>query len=130
MSHSAASHHKTKSNLLISEIPRLTKDCGAGGTFNGVHGKCLWYTSHFTQVLALTINCAAVVNNLTFAAFGITGPQPIVIPPGNPDPDRELPTRNKRSEDRTNLQKSLLTSTLKFPAEVVVAKLSEVQPGA
>jgi len=43
------------------------KDCGAGGTFNGVH----------------------VVNNLTFAAFGVYGGKNIAVPNGSPPPDRK-----------------------------------------
>lgn len=52
----------------ILTIARLTKDCGAGGTFNGVH----------------------VVNNLTFAAFGVYGGKNIAIPSGAPPPDCKL----------------------------------------
>lgn len=46
-------------------IEQLIKDCGSDGAFSGAH----------------------VVNNLTFAAFGIFGGSSLKGPPGKPDPE-------------------------------------------
>lgn len=53
-------------------INQLFEDCGAGGSFNGVH----------------------VVNNLTFAAYGIHAGKNVAVPEGSPPPD--LPGRLAR----------------------------------
>lgn len=46
-------------------INQLIKDCGADGAFSGAH----------------------VVNNLTFAAYGVFGGNMLKGPPGKPDPE-------------------------------------------
>lgn len=68
-------------------VEQLMADCGAGGSFNGVH----------------------VINNLTFAAYGVYGGRSLAIPPGSNPPDlpggtgrRAIPAHLRQKRDGDN----------------------------